>query len=264
MSGHPEPPLRIALSARLMHDPPAELGFRHKVLQYLEQSAAHWVMSHGALAFMVPTLYHGSELKRREISMRDYADAMDGLILQGGADVAPVSYGETPMQDDWAGDVTRDRYEIELLWAFIIRGKPVLGICRGCQLINVALGGSLLQDITSLVPHSLMHRDAELYDAHRHSVRFVAGSRLAALYPEVDTALISSIHHQCVARLGNDLVAEAHSEDGLVEAIRWRGSSYLTGFQWHPEFHAGDPNLLDSGPLLQEFLAAAEALRSAG
>jgi len=254
-------PLRIGLSARLMHDPPAELGFRNKVLQYLEQQAAHWVMAHGAMAFMVPTLYKTSTIQRQSVSVRDYVDALDGLILQGGADVAPESYGETPLRPEWSGDRVRDLYEIELVWEFVIRGKPVLGICRGAQLINVAMGGSLVQDIPSLLAGSISHRDEALYDALHHPVQFLPGSRLAALYPGFDSPLVSSIHHQSVKQLGNDMVVEAEGPDGVVEAIRWRGSSYVAGFQWHPEFHPRDPRLLDSSPVMQEFLDAARAVR---
>jgi putative glutamine amidotransferase len=84
-----EAPLKIGLSARLMHDPPKELGFRGKTLQYLEQSIAHWLMAHGALVFMVPTTQSGG-LTRAQVSMNDYVGVLDGLVLQGGADVSPT------------------------------------------------------------------------------------------------------------------------------------------------------------------------------
>ncbi|HXA47534.1 MAG TPA: gamma-glutamyl-gamma-aminobutyrate hydrolase family protein, partial [Burkholderiaceae bacterium] len=136
-----EQPLRIGLSARLMHTPPKELGFHGKTLQYLEQSLAHWIMNHGALAFMIPTLGQDAKVLRGAISVRDYVSALDGLVLQGGADVSPESYGEQPVRPEWSGDRMRDLFEIELVWEFVIQHKPVLGICRGAQLINVACGG---------------------------------------------------------------------------------------------------------------------------
>ncbi len=256
-----EGPLRIGLSARLMHAPPAELGFRDKVLQYLEQSAAHWIMAHGALAFMVPTLYKASEIERHSLSVRDYVGVLDGLLLQGGSDVSPASYGETPLHPDWAGDRVRDLYEIELMWEFVFHGKPVLGICRGAQLINVALGGSLIQDIPSLHEGAIVHRDETLYDKLHHDIRFVPGARLVRLYPDLLAPRVSSIHHQAVLRLGHDLDIEAEAPDGIVEAIRWRGKGYLAGFQWHPEFHTVGSAALDSGPIIQEFLEAATRAR---
>ena len=140
----------------------------------------------------------------------------------------------------------------------MIQGKPVLGICRGCQLINVAMGGTLCQDIPSHIEGAIAHRDEALYDRHRHVIRLVGDTRLAAIYPQQEDVLVSSIHHQCVAKLGNDLVVEAVSpEDGIIEAIRHVGKNYLVGVQWHPEFHAPDGGLLNGGPLVDEFLVAA-------
>ena len=173
-------PLRIGLSARLLHRPPLEMGFRGKTLQYLEQSIAHWIMAYGALAFMVPTLGFDAEVSRRKVSVHHYVDSLDGLVLQGGADLSPASYGQTPLHPDWAGDPIRDRYEIELLDGFLSQGKPVLGICRGAQLINVAYGGTLLQDISTQRPEAHRHVDADLYDQHRHDIRFEPRSRLAS------------------------------------------------------------------------------------
>ena len=257
-------PLRIGLSARLLHHPPAEMGFRGKTLQYLEQSIAHWIMGHGALAFMVPTLGFDAEVSRRKVSVHHCVDALDGLVLQGGADISPASYGQQPLRPEWAGDPIRDRYEIELLDGFLAQGKPVLGICRGAQLINVAYGGTLLQDIAGQRPEAWAHVDLELYDHHRHQVAFEPGSRLAMLYRGSERGLVTSIHHQAVDRLGGDLEIEARSlDDGLVEAIRARGSAFVVGVQWHPEFHFQDPSLLSGEPLMNAFLSAAAGMLNA-
>lgn len=261
----PERRLRIGLSPRLLHDPPPELGFPGKTLQYLEQSIAHWVMSHDALAYMIPTLGVQAEVSRHAVSARDFVETLDGLILQGGADVSPESYGATPERPEWAGDRIRDLYEIELIREFLTQGKPVLGVCRGCQLINVAMGGTLCQDIASHIPNAIAHRNEALYDAHRHSVRIKAGSGLARIYPAQEEALVNSIHHQCVDKLGNDLVVEAISpQDGVIEAIRHAGRCYLVGVQWHPEFHVPGSELIDSGPIVEEFLVAARERLRAG
>lgn len=255
-----ERPLRIGLSARLLHRPPAELGFRGKTLQYLEQSAAHWILSHGALAVMIPTLGHDAEVARRKVSVREYVELLDGLVLQGGADVSPDSYGQHPMRHEWAGDAVRDRYEIELIEGFLARGKPLLGICRGCQLINVAFGGTLYQDILLQHPQASPHVDTDLYDEFEHRVALQPGTRLARLYePQLD-AVVNSIHHQAVDRLGGDLAVEARSvEDGIVEAIRATGSIYVAGIQWHPEFQRDRADRLDPEPLMVDFLDAARA-----
>ena len=261
LSAAPEParPLRIGLSARLMHAPPAELGFRNKTLQYLEQSIAHWLMAHGALVLMIPTIDADAEVSRHGISVPAYVRELDGLVLQGGADVSPRSYGREPLRDEWNGDPIRDRYEIALLTEFLAQGKPVLGVCRGLQLMNVAFGGTLIQDIPSLHPGAGQHADSELYDAHQHPVVFEPGTRLARLYPDGDGQQVVSIHHQAVDQLGRELVVEARSPmDGIVEAIRWTSDSgYAAGFQWHPEFHRRERGLLDSAPIVLDFLEAA-------
>ena len=260
----PEAALRIGLSARLMHQPPAELGFPGKVLQYLEQSIAHWIMGHGAMAFMIPTIGSTGTVKRREISVADYVASLDGLVLQGGTDVSPATYGETPLKPEWCGDIVRDRYEIELVWEFVIRGKPVFGICRGAQLVNVACGGTLYQDLPTQIEGVGLHRDHLLYDRLNHEVDLLPDSRLARLYQSKGPVLVNSIHHQAVRTLGNDLVVEARSSlDGVVEAIRWQGSSYMAGVQWHPEFHQAGSDLLDSTPIMEDFLRAAKVARRA-
>ena len=263
-------PLIIGISARIHHPvgPVRDLGGVYtKTLHYLEQSVAHWVLAKDVLAVMIPAIESDGLIQRNEMSLASYAEYLDGLVLQGGADVAPESYGESPLDPEWHGDRIRDRYEIDLFKAFVAAGKPVLGICRGCQLINVALGGTLFQDIPTQVPSTISHRDTELYDSALHDVTLVQGTRLAELYPGVHQAKINSIHHQAVKGLGRDLVIEALGvPDGVVEAIRWRGPSYVFGMQWHPEFlalKALDRSQLDGGPILADFLATARARRGA-
>ena len=256
-------PLRIGLSARLLHKPPQELGFPGKTLQYLEQSIAHWIMAHGALAFMIPTLGQSAEVRRGALSVSDYVRALDGLVLQGGADVSPESYGEKPLRPEWSGDRIRDLFEIELIWEFVIQNKPVLGICRGEQLINVACGGTLYQDIAEQFPGASQHRDALLYDGFHHDIKIVEGSRLAELFPDRQLCRVNSIHHQAIRKLGSDLVVEAYGHpDGVIEAIRWLGNCYMAGCQWHPEFQSSTSELLDSAPIMLDFLAAARLAKS--
>lgn len=250
--------LKIGVSARLFHPQPDAKGIQSKTLQYLEQSIAHWVMSRDVLVFMVPTVDKDGLLHRSEVRLADYARALDGLVLQGGADVSPATYGEAPLAPEWAGDRLRDVYEMELVHEFIEARKPVLGICRGAQLINVTFGGTLYQDIRTQLAQSQVHV-TDAYEKHRHEIRFEPGSRLARLYRGVERPVVTSIHHQSIKTLGRGLTVEAWSEpDGVVEAIRGNGKSYVFAVQWHPEFHRpGDPATLDSAPILEEFLDAA-------
>ena len=260
-------PLLIAVSARI-HDPgnadrPAS-GVWTKTVHYLEQSVAHWLLHGGALAVMVPAVSEGSVVLRSDIDLHDYAAALDGLVLQGGNDVAPQSYGEEPLDAEWHGDRVRDLYEMELIRAFVAAGKPVFGICRGLQMINVTYGGTLLQDIPTQWPGASAHRMLNRYEQHHHSVEFVPGSHLAGLFPGHGRVTTNSIHHQGIKDLAPGFTVEARCpDDGMIEAIRRSGPGFVAGVQWHPEFHRpDDPATLDDTPMLIDFLAAARGARA--
>jgi putative glutamine amidotransferase len=250
--------LKIGISACFFHADPARAIFTGKTLQYVELSIAHWVMSRGALAVMIPN--PEGDTRKGDATLADYARWLDALVLEGGSDVWPGSYGETPLEERWGGDRIRDEYEKALAAAFVAEHKPVLGICRGLQLLNVAYGGTLYQDIATQRPDALVHRVASLYDRHFHEVEFVPGSRLAALYPGIARAKVNSVHHQAIKELAPGFVVEARAVgDGLIEAVRRPGDSYVAAVQWHPEFHRADWGTLDDGAMLQDFLDAARA-----
>ncbi|MEO8186643.1 MAG: type 1 glutamine amidotransferase [Burkholderiaceae bacterium] len=252
---------RIGISVCFFHADAKRPIFTGKTLQYVEQSIVHWVQSAGALSLVIPS--PEGPTKRSDVTLHDYAAALDGLVLHGGSDVWPGSYGEEPLKPEWSGDRVRDEYEIALLRAFIDAGKPVLGVCRGLQVINVAFGGTLYQDITTQQPGSLPHRDAALYDQNFHEIELVAGTRLAALYPEITRARVNSVHHQGVKQLADEFTVEATSpDDGMIEAMRWTGCSYVNAVQWHPEFHDWkSSNTLSGDPILNDFLSATGASR---
>ncbi|MCC9595252.1 MULTISPECIES: gamma-glutamyl-gamma-aminobutyrate hydrolase family protein [Rubrivivax] len=258
----PQSPLLIGFSARIYTPgtPGIHLdGVWTRTLHYLEQSVAHWVLRGGAVALMVPAVTADSVVTRGDLNLRHYADALDGLVLQGGNDVAPETYGQTPLHPDWHGDRVRDLYEIELVDAFVTAGKPVFGICRGMQLLNVMYGGTLVQDIPTQRPAARAHRDSSNYERHFHDVEIVPGTRLAQLYGGLARATVNSIHHQAVERLAPGFAVEARCpDDGTIEAVRHEGPAWISAVQWHPEFHVpGDPATFDDSRLLADFLAAA-------
>ena len=255
--------LKIGLSTCFSHPDPARPVFTGKTLQYVEQSIAHWIMSSGAMVVMVPCPTGGTQ--RGDVTYAHYAQWLDGLVLHGGADVWPGSYGETPLEERWAGDRLRDDYEKALVSAFEGAGKPVFGVCRGLQLLNVAYGGTLYQDITTQLPDAFVHRDAGVYDLNFHDIDIVAGTRLSALYPGVKRVRVNSIHHQAVKDLSPEFVAEAYSaSDGIVEAIRRKDASksYIAALQWHPEFHRPGSDTIDDAAVLNDFLAAVAAAKT--
>lgn len=245
--------LRIGVSACFFHADPKRPVFKGKTLQYLEQSMAHWLMSEDVLLYMIP-----SPLEGAPVGIDDLTFPLDGLVLQGGSDVCPRTYGEEPLRPEWNGDAIRDAYEIALMKSFMNQKKPVLGICRGAQLINVGLGGSLYQDIETQIPEALNHRNWEIYDQNFHEVRFESDSLLTKLYPQnvLKTAKVNTVHHQSIKKLGQDLKVEAISPvDNVIEAIRYTGDTFVYAVQWHPEFQdPKDSSLLDGKPILREFL----------
>ena len=253
--------LKIGISACFLHPDPTRTVFAKKTLQYIEQSMAHWVMSTGALPVMIPSPV--GDAAQSEVHFDDYARWLDGLVLHGGADVWPGSYGETPLQERWSGDRIRDEYEMALIKAFVAAGKPVFGVCRGLQLINVAFGGTLLQDIGTQRPDALVHRDADIYDQNFHQLEVVPKTRLEALLKDAKSCKINSIHHQGIKDLAPGFIVEARCpDDGMIEAIRHDGPTYVAAVQWHPEFHRPEHDTLDDTPLLQDFLAAAQAVKT--
>jgi len=257
--------LKIGISACFFHEDPKRAIFKGMTLQYIEQNVAHWLMQRDVLAFMVPSPEGRTRRPGSKATVAAYAEELDGLVLMGGADVCPESYGEKALKPEWNGDRIRDDYEIGLLRAFMALRKPVLGVCRGAQVINVAQGGTLYQDLATEVPHALNHRDWTIYAGNCHATSLVPGGRLAKLYPGVSTVKTNTIHHQAVKALGRDLAVEAWSEpDRIVEAIRYTGHGYVLAVQWHPEFHPpNDPSFVDDTPILDDFLAAAARHKTA-
>lgn len=178
------------------------------------------------------------------------AGRADGLLLTGGVDIAPQYYGETKLPACGIADPLRDRLELLLIQAFLTERKPIFGICRGLQMINVMLGGTLYQDIPGQLkkPHT--------YNSV-HPATAVTGSLFHRLFG--DTFAVNSLHHQAIRQPGRDLIPAVYSEDGtIVEAVVHRALPII-GVQWHPERMTG-PNRWtadgpDMSPLFGEFIA---------
>ncbi|WP_445402877.1 gamma-glutamyl-gamma-aminobutyrate hydrolase family protein [Streptomyces sp. LE64] len=150
---------------------------------------------------------------------------LDGVVIAGGPDVEPGRYGADPDPRTGPPARERDAWELALIHAALTAGTPLLGICRGMQLLNVALGGTLLQHLDG--------HTGGVGAFGAHPVTAVAGTHYAALAP--GTAEVPTYHHQAVDRLGDGLVASAYAADGTVEAVERPGPSWVLGVQWHPE-----------------------------
>ena len=158
-----------------------------------------------------------------------------GLVLTGGEDVGPDRYGHPPHPELGTVQPARDETELALVAAARAAGLPTLAICRGIQLLNVALGGTLVQDLPTERPGSVAHAQRGARSERTHDVAVVAGSRLAAALG-AERAAVNSMHHQAVAELSPALVATAHAPDGVVEGAESRDRAWwAVAVQWHPE-----------------------------
>ncbi|AYF76724.1 gamma-glutamyl-gamma-aminobutyrate hydrolase family protein [Nocardia yunnanensis] len=170
----------------------------------------------------------------------ELVDRLDGLVLTGGADLDPARYGATSHPATKALRPDRDESEFGLFALARSAGLPVLAICRGLQLVNVALGGTLLQHVPDVVGHSDHSRSPGVFTVT--TVATVPGSRTAAIVgPEVEA---HCHHHQAIDRLASELTATAHAPDGIIEAAETRAGPFLLGVQWHPEENATDARLM--------------------
>jgi putative glutamine amidotransferase len=166
---------------------------------------------------------------------------LDGLVLSGGDDVDPDTYGASP-ESSRGIDPDVDRFEIALVEAARRQAKPVLAICRGLQLLNVALGGTLRQEVTSPgTAHEPIGKDfdPEEVNARRHTVVFEPGSLMEEIYGSSE-AKVNTLHHQGLEEIAPELMVEGRTEDGHVEAARCRGDWWALGVQWHPERMDGE------------------------
>ncbi|MGI9609117.1 MAG: gamma-glutamyl-gamma-aminobutyrate hydrolase family protein [Acidimicrobiia bacterium] len=162
---------------------------------------------------------------------------VDGLLISGGDDIDPVSYGAETGPAVTGESQEVDEFEVALVQAARDQNKPVLAICRGIQLLNVALGGTLAQDVTSDGGvHDLIRSstDPEELNQRRHAIHLEDQSLLATVY-EASELKVNTLHHQGIDRLAEDLIVEGRAPDGLIEAARCDGSWWAVGVQWHPE-----------------------------
>ena len=266
MNTAPQRPLLIGVSAQIYYPsaPVLDLGgVWTKTLHFLEQSVAWWLMRGGALPVMIPAFESNSLLQREDLNLGHYVGTLDGLVLQGGNDVSPQTYGQQPLRPEWTGDPVRDQYEIDLIRAFIGAGKPVFGICRGLQILNVAFGGTLYQDLPTQRPGPTLHFSDRNYEQNIHALTLEPGGLLQRLYQDQAQMSVNSIHHQGINVVAPPFRVEARCpDDNTIESISWRFDQYVVGVQWHPEFHSVErKEHFDDGPLLNSFLDASGAAR---
>lgn len=240
-----------------MYPDPTRTVFGHKALSYLEHDMSCYLSRVGVMPILIPDLPQEDLLA--------FLAEMDGFVFQGGADIAPQSYQETPIENGrWPGDQHRDQYELKIMDYAFKNHKPVLAICRGFQLMNVFFGGKLYQDLAIQTKTPITHRDAALYDRIHHSVTTSKDSLLFKLYGKTELE-VNTVHHQGVSVLGKDLVVDAVCpDDQLIEAFHYKkmDEHYFFGVQWHPEFsHTIQDKIIDPQPIYDHFITRVAALR---
>ena len=242
------------------------IGITTQTLEAIpDQLPRCWVMSQryvqvlvqaGAIPWVIPLLEHD------EATLRGIYDRTDALFLPGGVDIDPAAYGAERGPACGRTDPARDWTELLLTRWALADAKPVLAVCRGAQILNVAVGGTLYQDVgtehATALKHDQFPTGGRRRDDLSHDVRIAAGSRLGALL-ETDVLPVNSMHHQGIARLAPGLTAVAMAADGLIEGVEVADDRFVLGVQWHPE------DLVDVDPrmrrLFDAFIAAARAVR---
>ncbi|HUC61517.1 MAG TPA: gamma-glutamyl-gamma-aminobutyrate hydrolase family protein [Alphaproteobacteria bacterium] len=210
----------------------------------LRQNYAETVARHGGLPILLP-----HEPSRVE----DYLDRLDGLVVTGGAfDVDPALFGAAARHPSVTTKDARTRFELAILKRALKRDLPVLGICGGQQLLNVALGGTLIQHIPDEVEGALAHEQPNPRTEPGHVVHVEPGTLLRKITRR-DTLAVNSAHHQAAKKVGKGVVVNARAEDGVIEGIEHPGYRFCLGVQWHPEYLI-DPG---DGRILAAFVAAA-------
>lgn len=216
------------------------------------------IVDAGGLPLLIPIINQPQDIKH-------YMGLIDGLLLSGGQDISPELYNEEPIEELGEIGPDRDRWELKLFQEAYRKKLPILGICRGMQLINVGLGGSLYQDIYSQNNDSLLHTSKDGKSCAYHKILIENGSQLEEILCCLDSLYVNSYHHQALKSPGKNLKVVARSDEGIIEAIEAEDSDqrFLIGVQWHPEDLAGiDDNSLTNNCFQQLFKALIASAKS--
>jgi len=218
----------IGITADISEAPQRRFTASNEPTIFLPRRYNRAVEMSGGIPFLLP-------FTASRALIRQYIDRLDGLVISGGAfDIHPSYYNERPIKEIGAIKEERTEFELEMTQLALKRDLPLLGICGGAQAINVALGGSLYQDIATQAPHADQHEQGAKKEIGGHKVIIAHGTRLEKILRRRSLE-VNTTHHQAVKEIGTGLVVNATAEDGLIEGIESSRHSFVLGVQWHPE-----------------------------
>ena len=210
--------------------------------QYVSDSYIQAIKTVGGIPLVLPLI-------KSRLALEEYVSFCDGFLFCGGNDITPLLFGQEPSYGIRKTDIALDIFQIRLMQNILQKDKPVLAICRGMQVLNVACGGSIYQDLNLTDFATINHMQTSLSRKDiSHKVIFTPKSKIQKLLG--DFAYTNSFHHQAIDRIGDSLVASGMTGDGIVETIEMPSHTFVLGVQWHPE------NMLDSAPKMKQLFHA--------
>jgi putative glutamine amidotransferase len=223
----PEKPL-IGITPDLRNSPATLSGHKGEPLIVLQERYARAVSDAGGIPLVLP-------ITLSQTLIRQFVERLDGIVVSGGNfDIHPKYYGEAAI--DVLGQIKEERtdFELGLISLALQRDLPLLGVCGGAQAINVALGGSLYQDIPTQIPNAGEHQQGNLKELGGHPIKIHHGTKLKQIVGQ-ESLEVNTTHHQAVKKLGTGLIVNATAEDDVIEGIESKEHSFVLGVQWHPE-----------------------------
>ena len=204
---------------------------------YVNNDYVQSVLKAGGIPFIMPIVLDDETVKLQ-------VESVDGILVTGGSDVNPLLYGEEPQQKLGPILTERDEYDLKVINYANEMTKPILGICRGLQIMNVAFGGTLYQDLKETDWSYIKHSQEAKPEVAAHTVNISKGTKLIKMLG--DKIVTNSFHHQAVKELAPEFVISAYAKDGVIEAIEREGEEFIVAVQWHPEMMAakGDSAML--------------------
>lgn len=227
-------------------------GFQGYRRHYLSVDYTEAIIKSGGIPVILPVMQDWD-------TIRQMVGRLDGLLLSGGSDISPIIFGEEPKQKLGMTFIDRDRCEVKILDAAVERKLPILGICRGFQLLNCYFGGTVYQDISYARERHLKHDFSSLPGNPAHTIEMAEGSLIRSLLGENN--LVNSHHHQVLNHIAEGFRVTAWAKDGVAEAIEWvdPADQFLLGIQFHPEMMRND--YPEVAPIFNKLIEEAEKFR---